>query len=163
MSIENDGGGEDNEKFSVKLTINSSSRSDVAVGDGTATVWIIEDETNTADLRLTRNNPPSNVMQGNTLTYEYTVANRGPTDATGVELVSTLDPNLNFYTTDQTSNCSHSGGSGGLGGGEVECGWSDLPSGQSETVSVEVAVRSVPESGIVNRARVTSSSADPSP
>ena len=159
VSIENDGGGEDNEKFNVEMRVNSSSRSNVLVDDGTATVWIIEDETQTVDLRLTRNSLPSNPSPG-PLTYEFTVKNQGSKDAADVVLVIKLDLGVAFDFTDQPSDCVHSGVSFG---GDVECDWSNLPSGDSETVKVTVTLNKVPESGIVNRAEVVSSSADPSP
>ena len=160
VSVENDGGGEDNEKFGMELRINSSSRSDVTVGDGTATVWIIEDDADTVDLQLTRNAPPSNVSKGDTLTYEYTVENRGPGGAINVKLVSTLDPKVSVSRPDLPTECSHSGQAEG---GDVDCALGNIPSGQTRSVSVKVDVTSAPEGGIVNRARVFSSSADPSP
>ena len=155
VSVENDGGGEDNEKFSVDLAVTNPSRSDVSVGDGTATVWIIEDEATTVDLQITRNSPPSNVSPGDPLTYEYTVKNQGPADAADVTLVTKLDPNLDYGSTDQPSDCRYTG--------DVECEWNNLPSGESETVKVEVTVNTVPENGIVNKAQVFSSAPDTSP
>ena len=160
VDVENDGGGEDNEKFSLRLSITSSSRADISLGDSTATVWIIEDETQTVDLQLTRNSPPSNPSPGDMLTYEYTVKNQGSNDATGVNFFSKLDPNVDFLTVDPTSNCI---GRHFSDGDEVSCDWPNFPSRESETVEVEATIDAVPETGITNKARLSSPAPDTSP
>ena len=160
ITISDDGIDESNEDFSVFLDFASSTHANLATGITAATVWIIEDDTTTADVQISRNSSPGSVSQGATLTYQYTIKNNGPAEATGVALISVLDDNVRVNTPDLPSECSHSGG---LPGGEINCILGTLDDDDTKEVSVEAIVESVPNDGIVNRAYVTSSVADPSP
>ena len=160
ITIEADSIDESNEDFSVRLGFAGSTHDNLTTGITDATVWIIEDDTTTADVQLTRNSSPGSVSQGATLTYTYTVKNNGPAEATGVTLISVLDDNIRVNTPDLPSECRHSGGSPG---GEVNCNLGTLADDETKDVSVEATVESVPNDGIVNRAYVTSSAADSTP
>ena len=161
ITVEDDGDNtEPNEDFSVRLGFDSSTHSNLTTGITDATVWIIEDEDTTADVQLTRNSSPGSVSQGATLTYQYTVKNNGPAEATGVALISVLDDNVRVDTPDLPSECGHSGGSPG---GEISCNLGTLGDDETKEVSIPVIIESVTSDGIVNRAYVTSSVADPTP
>ena len=163
FTIEIRGGGsnEPNENFIVRLGYDGGSpHVNLTTGVAEATVWIIENRAAAADVQLTRNSSPGGVSEGATLTYEYTVMNNGPATATGLRLVVHLDPNVRADTADLPSGCSLSGGPPG---GVVTCNIDDLGSGESVEVSIEVTVESVSGDGIVNRAYVAGSVADPTP
>ena len=159
ITIEADSNDEPNEDFSVELSFAglTPTHPNLTTGITDATVWIIEDDDSTADVQLTRNSSPGRVSEGATLTYTYTVKNNGPGEAS-VTLISTLDPNLEFKETDPP--CSHDSSTTG---GDVTCSLGQLMDDESVSVSVEATVESVPNDGIVNRAYVTSSVADPTP
>ena len=160
ITIRDDGIDESNEDFTVLLDFASSTHPNLAAGMTEATVWIIEDDTDTADVQLTRNSSPGSVSQGAMLTYEYTVKNDGPALATGLELTVHLDPSVSVQTGSLPTDCGQSGGSSGV---TVTCTVNDLNSGESETLSIPVTVDNVPSDGIINRAHVTGSRADPTP
>ena len=160
ITIEADSINESNEDFSVRLGFAGSTHPNLTTGITDATVWIIEDDDSTADVQLTRNSSPGSVSQGATLTYTYTVKNNGPAEATGVTLISVLDDNVRVNTPDLPSECRHSGGSPG---GAVNCDLGTLADDETKDVSVEATVESVPNDGIVHRAYITSSVADPAP
>ena len=160
ITIEADGNDEPNEDFSVRLGFAGSTHPNLTMGITNATVWIIENDAETADVQITRNSSPGSVSQNATLTYTYTVKNNGPAAATGVTLIIVLDDNVRVDTSDLPTGCSHSGGSPG---GVVACFLGSLDDGDDEAFSIEVTVESVPTDGIVNWAHVTSSGADPTP
>ena len=160
ITIEADGNDEPNEDFSVRLGFAGATHPNLATGLTNATVWIIEDDAETADVQLTRNSSPGSVSQDATLTYEYTVKNNGPAAATGVTMIIVSDDNVRVDTADLPLECRHSGGSPG---GEVNCNLGILADDETKDVSVEATVESVPNEGIVNWAYVTSSGADPTP
>ena len=160
ITIGDDGIDESNEDFSVRLAYDQTYHPNLAAGITEATVWIIEDDTDTADVQLTRNSSPGSVSQGATLTYEYTVRNDGPATATDLQLVVYLDPHVSVDTADLSSVCSHSVEATG---GMVNCSLGNLGDGGNEDIRIEVTVESVPSDGIINRAHVTGSQADPTP
>ena len=94
ITIEADGNDEPNEDFSVGLGFAGATHPNLATGVTNATVWIIEDDAETADVQLTRNSSPGSVSEGAALTYTYSVKNNGPAAATGVTLIIVLDPNV---------------------------------------------------------------------
>ena len=160
IAIEADNIDESNEDFRVQLRFDGSTHANLTTGVDEATVWIIEDDTDTADVQLTRNSSPGSVSQGATLTYEYTVRNDGPATATDLLLVIHLDPHVSVDTADLPSECRRSGEATG---GVVDCSLGNLGDGGNEDIRVEVTVESVPSDGIINRAHVTGSQADPTP
>ena len=160
ITIEADGIDGSNEDFTVRVGFAGATHSNLAIGISEATVWIIEDDSTTADVQLTRNSSPGSGSQGATLTYEYTVKNNGPGDASGVQLVVHLDPNVSVDTAGLPTGCSRSVGPSG---DVVTCFLGSLNDGDDEDISIVAAVESVPVDGIVNRAHVTSNAADPTP
>ena len=155
VAIVADGNGEPNESFSVRLSYDGPTHANLATGVTEATVWIIEDNADTADVQLARDSSPGSVSQGATLTYEYTVKNDGPATATGLELVVHLDPSVSVVTP-LPSGCSHSNG-------VITCSLGSLDDGGETEITIEVTVEAVPSGGIVNWAYVTGSVADPTP
>ena len=153
VDVVHDSTDEPNESFTVNLVYATPGQPNLLEGDLTAKVSIIEDITSTVDLQLTGSAVPSRISQGDSLTYRYTVRNDGPSLATGVSLVSNLDPNVTFTSTDRPTECSHSGDSAG---GKVTCALADLTSGQTLSVSVMATADSVPDEGVVAKARVSS-------
>ena len=151
---------ESNEDFTVSLDFVGSTHYNLTTGVDEATVWIIEDDATTADVRLTRNSSPGRVSPGATLTYEYTVRNDGPATATGLRLVVNLDPYVSVDAADLPTGCSHSGEATG---GVVTCSVDNLDDGDDAEITIVVTVETVPSDGIVNRAYVESSVADPTP
>ena len=157
VDVLHDATDEPNESFTVNLAYATPGQPNLFEGDLTAKVSIIADITSTVDLQLTGSALPSRISQGDGLTYRYTVRNDGPSVATGVSLVSNLDPNVTFTSTDRPAECSHSGDSVG---GKVTCTLTDLTSGQTLSISVMTTANSVPDEGVVAKARVTSSTTD---
>ena len=157
VDVLHDATDEPNESFTVNLAYATPGQPNLLEGDLTAKVSIIEDITSTVDLQLTVSALPSRISEGDSLTYRYTVRNDGPSVATGVSLVSNLDPNVTFTSTDRPAECSHSGDSAE---GKVTCTLTDLTSGQTLSISVMATANSVPDEGVVAKARVSSSNTD---
>ena len=64
-----------------------------------------------ADLIVT-NSGPSNSTEGNNLTFNLTVTNNGPTSTTNVVLTDTLDPNLKYVSSSQSTGTGTQSGAG---------------------------------------------------
>ena len=157
VDVVHDSTAETNESFTVNLAYATPGQSNLLEGDLTAKVSIIEDVTSTVDLQLTGSAVPSRISQGDSLTYRYMVRNDGPALATGVSLVSNLDPNVTFTSTDRPAECNHSGDSAG---GTVTCALTDLTSGQTLSISVSTTTNFAPDEGVVTKARISSSTTD---
>jgi uncharacterized repeat protein (TIGR01451 family) len=106
------------------------------------------------DLALTKTDDPDPVIAGNNLTYEVTITNNGPSDATGVRLVDTLPSGVTFVWA--SSGCNELSGI-------VTCDLDTLPSGNNATVTIDVAVASpLPNNTIlVNTASIDCDQASP--
>ena len=156
VAVVADGNGESNESFSVRLSYDGPTHANLATGVAEATVWIIEDDADTADVQLARDSAPGGVSQGAGLTYEYTVSNDGPATATGLELVVHLDPHVSVRLGTLPIGCGHLDGT-------VSCSVDDLDAGESAEIAIEVIVDAVPGDGIVNWGYVSGSVADPTP
>ena len=87
------------------------------------------------DLRVQATAAPKSVEIGKKLTYEFTVTNRGPGDATGVTLVDRLPRNGAFVGAKASQGaCTRSGG-------RVRCELGDLATGASARVKITRGAR----------------------
>jgi uncharacterized repeat protein (TIGR01451 family) len=108
-----------------------------------------------ADLVITKDDNPEPVDVGDNLAYTLRVTNRGPQEATGVELVDDLPGNVIFIELDEGENnrCNLRPGQ------VVDCALGDL--GPGESTRVRVLVEPEEAGTITNTARVSSNTADP--
>lgn len=135
-------------------------------GDGTATVDIGHDEvaavaSPAADLSVCKEAAEDTVPAGSDATYEITVANNGPIDASNATVADRLPAELSFVSCEATGGgvCNNSGN-------DVTVSFPSLPDRQEETVAIVARVKeSVPaDTAVANTAEVSSSSlADPYP
>jgi uncharacterized repeat protein (TIGR01451 family) len=108
-----------------------------------------------ADLSLSKDDSPDPVLAGNTLTYNLSAQNNGPSAATGVTLTDNLPAGVTYQSaTPSQGSCNESGGT-------VTCTLGTLGITDSATVSISVT----PQSGgtITNTATVQSGEVDPAP
>jgi uncharacterized repeat protein (TIGR01451 family) len=108
-----------------------------------------------ADLSIGQVDSPDPVLVGQLLTYTLTVENKGPDQATAVQVVDTLPAGVTFDPTTSTPGCAESPP------GTVTCGLADIASGG--IASVEVKVRAQSAGPITNEASVSSAVTDPNP
>src|SRR6185312_10510048 len=107
-----------------------------------------------ADLSITKSDAPDPVLAGELLTYSLSVANGGPSSATGVTVTDTLPAGATFDSaTSSQGSCSESGGT-------VSCSLGTLANAASATVTIKIR-RSTPGT-ITNQATVQSAVSDPS-
>jgi len=111
--------------------------------------------TPSADLIVTQSDSPDPVPVGETLTYTVTVANNGPSDATGTTLTDTIPTNSTFVSaTPSQGTCSETAG-------VVTCDLGTLINGGMATVAI--AVTPTLDGTITNSASATSDLCDPFP
>jgi uncharacterized repeat protein (TIGR01451 family) len=84
------------------------------------------------DLALTKTVTPTSITAGQTATYDLSVTNSGPSDATGVTLTDPLQPGLEFVS----ANASQ--GSCSFAAPNVTCNLGTIPSGGNATVQIVV-------------------------
>jgi uncharacterized repeat protein (TIGR01451 family) len=105
-----------------------------------------------ADLALTKSDSPDPVFAGNTLTYNISAQNNGPSSATGVTITDNLPAGVTYQSaTPSQGGCNESGGS-------VTCTLGTLANGGSATVSITVTTNS--EGTISNTASVAANETD---
>lgn len=107
-----------------------------------------------ADLSLTKTDSPDPVLAGQTLTYEITVANAGPSTATDVLVLDELPQGVTFVsaTVSQGAGCDASGG-------RVACPVGSVTAGGTATVTIRVRPMEAPRI-ITNRATVQANEPD---
>ena len=117
------------------------------------TVPVIE-----ANLALTKADSADPVSMGNALTYNLTVTNNGPDDATNVTLVDTLPADVDWQSaTPSQGSCVHSGE---LLGGTVTCTLGTITNGANTTVTIDVVAPNT--TGVINNS-ATVSADEPDP
>ncbi|MBI3608409.1 MAG: DUF11 domain-containing protein, partial [Nitrospirae bacterium] len=105
-----------------------------------------------ADLSITKTDAPDPVLAGQNLTYTITVANAGPSAATGVTVTDTLPAGVTFVSATPTQGtCS--------GTTTVTCALGTLNNGASATVTI--VVKPTAAGTLSNSASVTSAVTDP--
>ena len=101
------------------------------------------------DLSIEKSDNPDPVVGGQELTYDLTVTNHGPSDATGVIVTDNLPTGVSLLT----SNSSQ--GSVSANGDELTVDLGDLAVGASATVTLIVEVDPSTRGTILNTARVS--------
>ncbi|MCP4664934.1 MAG: DUF11 domain-containing protein, partial [Deltaproteobacteria bacterium] len=104
------------------------------------------------DLTVTKGDSPDPVAAGTVLTYTLTVANQGPSDATGVVATDTLPPEVSFVSA--AAGCA-------AAGGVVTCTIGNLAAGGSAALTLNAAVDPAVTGTITNTAGVTGNETDP--
>ena len=105
-----------------------------------------------ADLSLTKSDSPDPVLAGQLLTYSLSVANAGPSSATGVTVTDTLPAGVTFDSaTPSQGTCSETSGT-------VTCALGTIADGEGATVEINVTPETAGE--ITNEASVSSDAAD---
>jgi len=107
----------------------------------------------TADLAMTKTAYPPEVLPGHEFTYTLTVTNHGPDDATNVEVVDNLPPEVTFVSA--SPECSESSGT-------VTCTLASLANGGTQQFQIIVQAPDY-ELTLVNGATVSSDAVDPRP
>ena len=106
-----------------------------------------------SDLSITQTDSPDPVGVAQPLTYTVTVANAGPTEATGVTLTDSLPIGVRY------ESAAPSEGSCAEAAGTVTCDLGSLSSGASATVEVRATAET--EGAVVNTASVQGNEPDP--
>jgi uncharacterized repeat protein (TIGR01451 family) len=110
-----------------------------------------------ADLRVSKSGSPDPVIAGNSLTYNLTVTNDGPSDATGVSLADNLPPTGVTYqsATPSQGTCT--------GTMSISCNLGTIADEGNATVTIVVTVNSSTVPGVlINIANVLGVEDDPS-
>ena len=114
-------------------------------GDGTPFADVSDDDPShyngvaEINLNITKDDRSDPVLLNGTLTYDITVGNAGPSDATGVTVSDTLDPDTTYVSN--TGGCIHAAGT-------LTCALGSLASGATTSFEVTVTVNaSAPTAG----------------
>jgi len=115
--------------------------------------------TPSADLQVTKSGPAA-VTAGNNITYNITLTNNGPTDASNVSLTDALPANTTFVSATQNSGPPFSCGESA---GTVTCTIATFPAGATATFTFVFHVSAALPNGstVTNTANVSSATADP--
>jgi uncharacterized repeat protein (TIGR01451 family) len=115
--------------------------------------------TRSADISVLKTAPAA-AAAGTNITYNITVTNNGPSDATSVTMADTLPPNTTFVSETQTSGPAFVCSNPAIGGtGTVSCSIAGLTSGATATFTITVQILlATPPGPSSNTATVTSSS-----
>lgn len=118
-----------------------------------------------ADVAVVKNGPTS-IDAGLDITYNVTVTNNGPSDATTVSLTDNVPTNTTFVSATQNTGPTFSCATPAVGGtGMITCTLGTFTGGSSATFTFVMHVSpSAPNGGsIVNTANVTTATSDPVP
>lgn len=132
----------------------TSTEADLDLTDNTVTATTTV--ARVTDLIITNSDSPDPVTQSNNLTYNLTVINNGPSDATSVSATQTLPVGVTFQSvTPGSPTCSHAGG-------VVSCNLGPMAKGSNSVISVVVKVNPTTGGNISSTANVTvAGSSDP--
>jgi uncharacterized repeat protein (TIGR01451 family) len=101
------------------------------------------------DLAITKSDAPRPVIAGENLTYTLTVSNLGPSAATGVTVTDTLPAGVEHVSTVSTrGTATHVNGT-------VTVNLGGMSSGQTETITIVVAVPVSARGTLTNTANVS--------
>lgn len=107
-----------------------------------------------ANLSISQTALPNPVVAGNNLTYHLTIANNGPSTATGMTLTNSLPTSITFVSA-SLSNCQKISN-------KVICKLTDLlPQGSSPGVTIRVTVDKTTNEAFTNLATVVGNEPDP--
>jgi len=106
-----------------------------------------------ANLSLTKVGSPSSVLPEDNITYNLTVTNNGPSDATGVILTDNLPSAVIFVSA---PGCSQAGS-------VVTCNLGTIASSSNKPATIVVKVKDNATGSVQNTASVTSGVTDPAP
>lgn len=109
-----------------------------------------------ADVGVTKAGVPDPVLSGSDLTYNITVTNNGPDDASSVTVTDNLPSEVRFVSCNSTGGGSCSGS-----GNNRTVMFTSLAAGASETVTLVANVNAAHGTIITNTASVTSTTFDP--
>ncbi|GAB4424824.1 MAG: hypothetical protein Fur0044_22880 [Anaerolineae bacterium] len=114
--------------------------------------------TRVTDLAITQSSTPNPVTAGNNITFNLTVINNGPSDATSVTVSNTLPAGVTFQSvTPPNPTCSHAGGI-------VTCNLGGMVKGNTRSIAIVAKVNDTTAGNVINTAQVTvSGSSDPVP
>lgn len=144
----------DGDTFTNTATV-SSPEPDANAADNTSSVDV--PVSRSADLAIIKQGDPQPVIAGTATTFDLSVSNIGPSDATGIEISDTLPTGLSFDAATSDAGCS-------AAGAVVTCAVGALATGApSATVTIGVIVDSGVADGtlIQNTATVAGNEADP--
>jgi uncharacterized repeat protein (TIGR01451 family) len=115
-----------------------------------------------ADLQLTKSGAPNPVIGGQTLTYEITVTNNGPSPATSVVVHDNLPAQVTNVSVSSPGNTCNVGVPGDPAQ-PLTCNMGTIANGAVETITITVTVKANTPHGTIlfNQARVSSPTADP--
>ncbi|MFC1975851.1 hypothetical protein ACFLXQ_05595, partial [Chloroflexota bacterium] len=136
-------------------SINLSNTVEVTSTEGAGDSDTVNTTVNTeADVSISKNYTPSDIIAGETVTYTMTIVNNGPSDAQTVVVTDTLPVSFTVVTDPFTDTQN----------GQF-LGWNlnTLASGDSETITVSVLVGSDVSGTVDNTATVTTTTTDPTP
>jgi uncharacterized repeat protein (TIGR01451 family) len=109
-----------------------------------------------ADLSIVKTDSADPVVQNDPLSYTVTIANNGPSDATGVTVTDTLPAGVRFVSSiPGPPTCTQAGGT-------LTCDLGALAAGANTTVSIDTIVNAI-VGILVNTASVSASEPDPDP
>jgi uncharacterized repeat protein (TIGR01451 family) len=125
--------------------------------NSTATTTLVA----SSDVGVTKSGPAS-AVQNQDVTYNISVTNNGPSDATGVQLTDTIPAQATFVSFNQNSgpgfSCTTPAGGGS---GTVTCNIATLAAGATATFTLVVHTTASVSGGMLNTANVSSTSSDP--
>jgi len=137
----------------------ASSTSDPNSGNNSFTVNTTV--TNSADVSIVKT-APSGATAGTQITYNITVKNNGPSDATSVTMADTLPPNTTFVSESQPTGPAFICNNPAPGGtGTVSCSIAALTLGTTATFTITVQISPAAPVGPSSNTATVSSASDP--
>jgi uncharacterized repeat protein (TIGR01451 family) len=141
--------------FTVSLgtVVNTTGFTEITKANGLGT--ILNDDSRSADLSITKTNGGTTLVPGNGVTYTITASNAGPDDALGSTVADTLPASL----TGATWTCVGAGGGTCTASGSSNINDTvNLPAGASVTYTVSATVSASATGVLSNTATVTPAS-----